>query len=397
MKNKYKLFNKINMDDNNYKVYKLSNTEKENIYNKLATDINNKKRISKNSGKRVAIASVLCILISTFILSNEKVWAIVENIGRQIELYIGKEENELKGYKVAVNQIVEDKDIKLTLYEAIFDDGQILLSMNMDHSNFDESTLKKGIYKHINYYTNKFTVYIDDKKFVQGGAGVVYENEVNNKQDFLEMIRLDSIDTNDDNMADIENYKILDNIETDKYYNIKVVYEQIGIQQVGLLPGAKYGDFTDIDGKWEFEFEINGKEIMGDTQVFDINKDVEIEDKDFKAYVHIDQLRISPISTKLIYTVKMGEEYLFNDRYIDIELQDQDGNLIAEGSSSGGGNKDGTLMNMVLEEYQSDLEKTINIDKLKCIKIIPYQYYKKGKTNNEKIKYEDKSITVDLK
>lgn len=45
--------------------------------------------------------------------------ALVNSIGKQIESYLGKEDNEYKGYKVAINQEAQDKGIKVSLYEAI--------------------------------------------------------------------------------------------------------------------------------------------------------------------------------------------------------------------------------------------------------------------------------------
>ena len=181
---------------------------------------------------------------------------------------------------------------------------------------------------------------------------------------------------------------------------MKVVFEEIGIHQVGLLPGAKYDNFIDIDGKWEFNFIVNGHKIKDETKTYDINKNIKIEDEGFKAELDIKMLRISPVSTKLIYNIKMGEGYEFKNRYIDIELQDQDGNIIGS-RSSGGGNAEGTYINMELEVYQSDIKKVIDINKLSSIKIVPYQYYREKDSRNSKynhiIKYEEKAITLDIK
>lgn len=398
MKNKYDLFNKMSVDENNDKVHILSEEEKNTLFRNLSYKIDMNSRFKKNYYKKVAIVWILCLSISTIILSNKNVWAVVENIGRQIEHYFGKNDNEFKGYKVSVNKSVEDKGIKMTLYEVLLDDGQIILSMNMDHSNFDESILKKGLYKHKNYYLNEYSVYIDGRKFIQSGTGTNFEYEKNDRQDFLTTLSLDSIDTNNDGIADIDNYKLLDNIDPNKDYDVKIVYEEVGIQQVGLLSGAKYDNFTDIEGKWEFNVRVSGEKIMGETKTYNIDKDIEISDKEFKAFLHIDQLRISPISTKLIYTIKMGDKYEYLDRNVDIELQDQDGNFITEGSS-GGGNAEETLMNMILEENQSDLEQMIDIEKLESIKIVPYQYNRANDNPkyDSKIKYENKAIIVDLK
>lgn len=399
MDNKYKLFNDMSIEDNNYKQYILSDIDKNRIFNSVNTQINKKNKLKKNKFKKLITASIVCVSISIVTLSNDRVWAVFENIERQIEYYFGKKENEFNGYKVSVNESVEDKGIKMTLYEVLLDDGQILLSMNMDHSQFDESSLRKGLYKNKNYYWNKASVYIDNKKFILDSTSTVFEKEKENKQDFLSTISLTSIDNNDDGYADIENYQLLDNIDVNKDYEMKVVFEEIGIQQVGFLPGAKYDNSIDIDGKWEFNFIVNGNKIKDKIKTYDINKNIKIEDEGFKAELDIKMLRISPVSTKLIYNIKMGEEYEFKNRYIDIELQDQDGNIIATGSS-GRGNTEGTYMNMELEVYQSNREKNFNINKLSSIKIVPYQSYREKDSSNPKynriIKYEDKAITLDI-
>lgn len=399
MDNKYKLFNDMSIEDNNYKQYILSDIDKNRIFNSVNTQINKKNKLKKNKFKKLITASIVCVSISIVTLSNDRVWAVFENIERQIEYYFGKKENEFNGYKVSVNESVEDKGIKMTLYEVLLDDGQILLSMNMDHSQFDESSLKKGLYKNKNYYWNKASVYIDNKKFILDSTSTVFEKEKENKQDFLSTISLTSIDNNDDGYADIENYQLLDNIDVNKDYEMKVVFEEIGIQQVGFLPGAKYDNSIDIDGEWEFNFIVNGNKIKDKIKTYDINKNIKIEDEGFKAELDIKMLRISPVSTKLIYNIKMGEEYEFKNRYIDIELQDQDGNIIATGSS-GRGNTEGTYMNMELEIYQSNREKNFNINKLSSIKIVPYQSYREQDSSESKynhtIKYEDKAITLDI-
>ena len=399
MDNKYKLFNDMSIEDNDYKQYILSDIDKNRIFNSVNTQINKQNKFKKNKFKKLITASIVCVSISIVTLSNDRVWAVFENIERQIEYYFGKKENEFNGYKVSVNESVEDKGIKMTLYEVLLDDGQILLSMNMDHSQFDESSLRKGLYKNKNYYWNKASVYIDNKKFILDSTSTVFEKEKENKQDFLSTISLTSIDNNDDGYADIENYQLLDNIDVNKDYEMKVVFEEIGIQQVGFLPGAKYDNSIDIDGEWEFNFIVNGNKIKDKIKTYDINKNIKIEDENFKAELDVKMLRISPISTKLIYSIKMGEEYEFKNRYIDIELQDQDGNIIATGSS-GGGNTEGTYMNMELEVYQSNREKNFNINKLSSIKIVPYQSYREKDSSNPKynriIKYEDKAITLDI-
>ena len=393
MKNKYELFNEINMQDEDYENYKLSQMEKDNIFINVSKNIKLEKNIRNKKYSKIAIVIILCLSISNVALNNGKVWALVESIGKQIESYLGKKENEYTGYKISVNQVSEDKGIKLSLHEVLLDDGNILLSMNLDHSNFDESGLKKGLYLNKNYYLPTATVYMDGKKFVETGGATKYEREKNNQQDFLTSLNLERVDENDDGRADITDYQILDNIDPNKDYNIKVVFDEVGIHKIGLIPRVIDDEFEFIKGKWEFKFTVNGKNIMRETKVYNINKEINIDDEDLKAKIYIKQLRVSPVSVKLTYTMNIEEGYQLNDKNIYIELLDQHGNYINVGGGSSE-NEDGSLIEGSLE---GNLE---NNKKLESIKILPYIYYREKNSDNPKyhhrMEYEDKSISIDL-
>ena len=393
MKNKYELFNEINMQDEDYENYKLSQMEKDNIFINVSKNIKLEKNIRNKKYSKIAIVIILCLSISNVALNNGKVWALVESIGKQIESYLGKKENEYTGYKISVNQVSEDKGIKLSLHEVLLDDGNILLSMNLDHSNFDVSGLKKGLYLNKNYYLPTATVYMDGKKFVETGGATKYEREKNNQQDFLTSLNLERVDENDDGRADITDYQILDNIDPNKDYNIKVVFDEVGIHKIGLIPRVIDDEFEFIKGKWEFKFTVNGKNIMRETKVYNINKEINIDDEDLKAKIYIKQLRVSPVSVKLTYTMNIEEGYQLNDKNIYIELLDQHGNYINVGGGSSE-NEDGSLIEGSLE---GNLE---NNKKLESIKILPYIYYREKNSDNPKyhhrMEYEDKSISIDL-
>ena len=392
MKNKYDLFNDMSINDN-YEIHKLSQDEKNKLFDNLVKDINKDKKDNKNTYRKVVIASLLCLSISTALLSNDNVLALVQNIGKQIESFLGKKEDEYNGYKVEVNQSCEDKRIKVSLLEVLLDDENLLLSMNIDTSNFDESKLKKGLFLTNNYYLPEATVYIDGKKFVETGGATRYERKENNSQNFLTSLSLENIDTNNDGRSDINNYHILDNLDPNKDYDVKVVFDEVGVQKYGLIPRVINDQFEFIKGNWEFNFTVNGKKIMGETKVFDINKEISIDDEDFKALINIEQLRVSPISVKLSYTSKIGEGYSFENRDIKIELLDQNGESINVGGS-GRYNEDETYMENIFEGNLEDNQK------LKSIKILPYQYYREKNSDNPKyhhrIEYEDKAIIIDL-
>ena len=392
MKNKYELFNDMSINDD-YEIHKLSQDDKDKLFYNLVKDINKEKKDNKKTYKKGIIASVICLSISAALLSNDNVLALVQNIGKQIESFLGKKEDEYNGYKVEVNKSCEDKGIKVSLLEVLLDDENLLLSMNIDTSNFDESKLKKGLFSNKNYYLPEATVYIDGKKFVETGGATRYERKQNNSQNFLTSLSLENIDTNNDGRSDINNYHILDNLDPNKDYDVKVVFDEVGVQKYGLIPRVINDQFEFIKGNWEFNFTVNGKKIMGETKVFDINKEISIDDEDFKALINIEQLRVSPISVKLSYTSKIGEGYSFENRDIKIELLDQNGESINVGGS-GRYNEDETYMENIFEGNLEDNQK------LKSIKILPYQYYREKNSDNPKyhhrIEYEDKAIIIDL-
>ena len=393
MKNKYELFNEIDMEEKDYEIYKLSQIEKDELFANISKNIKAEKNIRNKKYTKIAIASVLCVSILTVTLKNEKVWALVESIGKQIESYLGKKEDEYIGYKESVNLVSEDKGIKVSLYEVLLDDGNILLSMNLDHSNFDESSLKKGLYLNKNYYLPEATVYMDGKKFVETGGATRNEREKNNQQNFMTSLRLERIDEDNDGMSDITDYQILDHIDPNKDYNIKVVFDEVGIHKVGLIPRVIDDEFEFIDGKWEFDFTVNGKNIIGETKVYNINEEINIEDEDIKAKINIKQLRISPIYIKLTYTIKFEQGYMLDEKDLYLELLDQNGEHINVGGGSGA-NEDGTL---VEGELEGNLE---NNQKLESIMILPYIYYREKNSNNpkyhHKIEFKDKAVNVDL-
>nr|WP_288564148.1 hypothetical protein [uncultured Romboutsia sp.] len=82
MSNKYKLFNDMSIDDNNYKQYTLCENDKNRIFNSVNTQISKQNKLKKNKFKKLITASIVCVSISIVTLSNDRVWAVFGNIGR---------------------------------------------------------------------------------------------------------------------------------------------------------------------------------------------------------------------------------------------------------------------------------------------------------------------------
>lgn len=398
MKDKYKLFNDMKIDDSNYKKHTLSEDDKNNIFESVSSKIKNQDTIKTNKYKKLAIASILCICISSVTLSNDKVWAMVENIGQQIEQLLGKPEKEYDGFKVNVNQSVTDSNLTVNLTEALLNDGEIILSLGIDRSNFDNTKYKKALYSDPYFNFGSATIYIDDTKFVQSSGWGGHESRNGKVQEFIEAYSLSAIDTNGDNIPDIDDYEILDNIDPNKDYEVKIVFDELTLLQVGKIPFITRNKFDNIDGNWEFKFKVNGKNMQGKTQAFDISKEVEVKNEKGSGKILVDSLRVSPISARIKYsTVESTELSSSIDHHdvsqrLGVDLFDQDGNNISGGS--GGSSRDGITfnyeMNALLDNYKE----------LKSIYLVPYVYSiekdSRFPSQNKQIFFKDKAIEIKL-
>lgn len=398
MSDKYKLFNNMKIDDSNYTKHTLSEEDKINILSNVTNQINKQENTKKHKYKKLAIASLLCVCTASVVLSNDTVWAMVENIGHQIEELLGKPQKEYDGFKVNVNQSVTDSNLTVNLTEALLNDGEIILSIGVDSSDFDLSE-----YKNILYYAPRFdftspTIYIDDTKFTQSSGWGGYEVRNGNVQEFIHAYSLTDIDTDGDSIPDISDYEIMDNIDPNKDYEVKIVFDELTLSHMGRVPYVTKDKHKTINGHWEFTFKVNGKNMKGKTQVFDINKEFELQNEKVSGKVLVESLRVSPISARLKYKTIQSDELVKSiDDYdvsnvLGLELFDQDGNNISGG---GGGSSNDLItfdsnMNAQFDSYK-DLES---------IKIVPYIYSTKMDPTypdqHKKILFEDKAIVISL-
>ncbi|MDU7967207.1 MAG: DUF4179 domain-containing protein, partial [Paeniclostridium sordellii] len=138
MKNKYEIFNDTKIDENNYKNINISEKDKEAIKNRMNKKIKYRK---SNYKKNILVASIPILVAGGIILSGETSMAYIQNIGKQIEHFFNKNDEELRGYKTLVNETKTDKNIDVTLNEIMLEDGELLLSLTLDDSKLDKDKL----------------------------------------------------------------------------------------------------------------------------------------------------------------------------------------------------------------------------------------------------------------
>lgn len=346
MKNKYKIFNETYINEEEYENLNLTDEEKSSMKERMNSRINNKKR---NHKKKLAVASIPFLIAGSLAMTSETTWAYLKEVGKQIEDFLGRKEEELKGYKVVVNQTSENNGVKMHLNEIMLDDGQLILSIDIDYSNLDTSSLK------INENTlmpDIPSVSIGDMIYVGGSGSVYNENsEDSNVETFLIKADLTTIDTDEDGIGDTSN-EVLENIEENKNYNIKINFNSLSYEtysNIGnIVGGGASSDASEVSsteesfnvgeikGNWEFNTVVNGSNIMNDTEAHKLNKEIKIDKNNIKGTMIIEEVRISPVSAKVKYSFTHEEN---SKGETGLNIHDEKGNVLgASGSRIGDGN-----------------------------------------------------------
>ena len=354
MKNEFDLLNDIKVEVDDIEEVKLSKEEKEKINNRVKKKV----KKGKNTNKRlIAVAALLFVLLGSTALSNETVIAKVSKIGKEIESFFGKEEESLRVYKNQILKSVEDKGIKFMLHEAILDDEELYISASIDYNGFDKSTLETkydGDPKIVPYKEEpKFEIYLNGEKLEISGSGGTYEY-------------------NEDNTVDILLTVDMENSDLDEIYDVKLSIDNMEAQL-----GAKKNE--NIEGKWNIDFQINGKEMLDEVKVIDINKQIELEYENDIMSIDVNQIRITPASMRFKYEYNNGGKE--RDINLGFEFIDENNNKI-EFVSQGGNEKGFSYKYMINKD-------------IKTVKAIPIIY--EHNILGDKIeKFEDKAIEIEI-
>ena len=245
---------------------------------KKAEKIKKKRKVQK-----VVVASITLVLCCG-VLINDTTWALVDSITKKIENYFGANNDEFEQYKADIGKSAFDKNITMTLKEAMLEDSQLILNMNLDFSKLD-----KG-YNITNYMPQIKEVYLDGKKFLPSSTmqefGISEDESINEIEkrgniDFLTRLEVVSADAYD------EDNRVLENLDKDKDYNVKIVFGKIETMKMDV--DKNFG--KSITGNWEFNFTINTKEMAKKIKVYNIDEEIEIKDKN-KKIIDIDSVNI---------------------------------------------------------------------------------------------------------
>ncbi|WP_203363567.1 DUF4179 domain-containing protein [Bacillus sp. REN10] len=358
MKNPYDLLNETQINVDEYEEVELNQAEKDRLLHTLQKSVQPR---TKKPRKGLIAAAVALAMISPVMLSNEHVWASLSKAGKQIEQFFNKPDNQFIGYKQKIEQVAADKNVSVTLNELMLDDGQILLSLNVNAAQLDKLTLGAG--KSSPIRPGDPIIQIGDVTF----SNTAYDSQLEDEKtedgswNFLYSVDLTGIDTDGDGIIDKENFQILDDyMNSDKDYDVNITFHTMEYEKKSGVHSGKYSDsFGQIKGNWAFQTTVNGTNIKSDTDVYYVDKEISIKEKDVEGILKIEEVRVSPVSLKLHYTFEYtkGSQMETN---VDLLIEDEKGRRLT-GSGTGTG---------------TDTLSTMNIDiplenDLKQIKITP--------------------------
>ncbi|PAQ13173.1 hypothetical protein CD798_16505 [Bacillaceae bacterium SAOS 7] len=356
MKNPYDLLNDTQINVDEYEKVELSQAEKDRLLHTLQTSIQPRK---KKTRKSLIAAAVALVMVSPVMLSNEHVWASLSKAGNQIEQFFNKPDNQFTGYKQKIEQVVTDQNVAVILNELMLDDGQILLSLNVNATQLDKLALGAG--KNSPISPGELIVKIDDVTFANSARSIQLEDQKteDGSWNYLYTFDLNSIDTDGDGVNDKDNFQILDDyMNSDKDYDVNITFNTMEYEKKNGVHSGKYSDsFGQIKGNWTFQTTVNGKNIKSDTDVYYVDKEINIKEKDVEGVLKIEEVRVSPISLKIHYTFEYtkGSQMETN---VDLLIENEKGRRLT-GSATGTGTD--TLSTMDIDIPLEDDIKQIKI------------------------------------
>lgn len=399
MKNKYEIFNETKIDEDKYKSISINKEEKEDMKKRLKSKI----KTTKNKRyKKIAVATIPIVVAGGLILSSETAQAYIEGIGKQIEYFLDKNTEELSGYKTSVNKAISDKNIEITLNEIMLRDGELLLSLRIDDSKLDKKSL--GIEEDSAGFIYEPIVQIGDMKFLAEGYSITMQGGDDGGNDILLKYELSSLDTNNDDEVDIKNFDIIKNIDINQDYNVKIFLDKLEYQLDsnakisdeitisssggGVIDTGEYSEHQNgyIKGDWTFETTLNGSKMLENIDIYNIDKNYKLENKNTDIDVNVKEVRVAPTTVKVKYTFKVNKQddsYMFNT--ISFILKDEKGKIIEPSDGVYG-----------LEYKGNECRTTFEINKdLKKLTFIPIVEYSKEKSDKT-FKFKNQAIKLDL-
>ncbi|MCC0656137.1 DUF4179 domain-containing protein [Clostridioides sp. ES-S-0123-01] len=403
MKDKFDLFNETNIDIEKYDDVVLSNKEKDEMKKRMKYKVQYSK---KNNFKRYALVGGLSVVIlGSTAFTNETTLAYMQHLGKQIEYFFNKDTEELKPYKNIVDNIATDKGIDIKLNEIMLGDGELFLNISVDDSKLDKDAL--GLKKQEGFLgIDDIKIKVGDMNFVSITGPSTSEKNKDGTTNMVMTCKLDNLDKDGDGKGDIENFDLLKNVDLNKDYDInisinKVEYElnkdiktskEIEIGNMGGVEGEHLNGY--LSGNWTFNTSINGSNIVKDTRVYNVDKNVKLKNKNIDVDLVLKEVRVSPTKIRVIYGFKTNK-YNFNKgddtpKILEFALKDGRGKDLELLSGAGGYDLSYSKGNYIESSLEYEIKKDV-----KNLKITP-TIEDWSKEINNIIEFKNQSIDVDI-
>ncbi|MCC0782612.1 DUF4179 domain-containing protein [Clostridioides sp. ES-S-0108-01] len=316
MRDKFDLFNETNIDIGEYDDVVLSSEEKGEMKKRMKSKIQYNKN---NNFKRYALVGGLSVVIlGTSAFTNKTTLAYMQHLGKQIEYFFNKDTEELKPYKKIVDSVATDKGISIKLNEIMLGDGELFLNISVDDGKLDKDAL--GLKKENGFLgIDDIKIKVGNMNFVSITGPSTSEKNKDGTTNMLMTCKLDNLDKNEDGKSDVENFDLLKNIDLNKNYDIKisinkVEYElnkdiktskEIEIGNMGGVEGEHLNGY--LSGNWSFNTNINGSNIVKDTRIYNVDKNVRLKNKNIDVDLILKEVRVSPTKIRIMYGFKTNK------------------------------------------------------------------------------------------
>ncbi|WP_459499181.1 DUF4179 domain-containing protein [Bacillus sp. C1] len=294
MKDLFAMLNEVVVDENEYDATPLSDMEKKQIKRRMKKKLKKKQNHTKRN--IVIITSAAALFFITMTVDMRGMIADIPLIGSKMEDYVNSRGEPLKEYKTTIGQTVYDNGIEVCLDEVLIDEGQIIVN-----STFKSSSIElKDMFPSPDIYINGKAL---------NGSGGGGEKKVNDDTYTF----FSTIDLKDEEMREMDVKGEVD---------IQVVYRDISLMSQKSF----------VKGEWGFSFKASGDKLKAETKTIPIQKHFTLENGQ---KIEVEDLKISPVSTKLNYKMLKGKKldvtFLAKDQNGN-ELKPMSGHTLVEDS-----------------------------------------------------------------
>lgn len=330
----------------------------------------NKLNLRKRKSLVAGLSGIL--VIGTIALSSETTWAYIEDFTKYIESFFGRDRNVFDKYKFEVGETIEDSGLKFTLGEVMLDDEQLIISMCIDYTNFKEKGVDGSKISPI-----RPTITIDGIELEGLGGGVSNYEKVKGekKNNYLIHLSLSDLHSNQESKLNDLKSEVLNNIKAGNDCDLKISFKDIYIEDKE--------EFRVNAGNWEFNTKINSSNIIKDTKIHKINKEIKMDEDLYKGTLTVDEVRISPLSVKIKYNFEVYTDLPATKRRDPrFMVKNQNGKELDLGPGAGGEFVKGKYY--IGDEFQLKGNE-------KKVTIIPYLYI-----NDKEKLYLDDAIELSI-